>query len=197
MPHARIILDALVVEQSRQRIGCSGLTVTAQRLDQLLRKGGFPYVVIGVYAVQQYGYRRFTEDVDVVVSRRQAARDYLVMTGHFKPVAGSQMTIVDRETGITVDLLPAGRQDSPSAFPYPDPDKCNMRSGIRCVDFEELVALKLSTGRNKDSADVTELAKINSLPVDLMDGYTTAIVQAYTKVWQQAQDEIKRQPAPE
>ena len=154
-------------------------------------------MVIGGYAVQQYGYRRFTEDVDVVVSRRQAARDYLVTTGFFKPVAGSQMTIVDRETGVAVDLLPAGRQDSPSAFPYPDPDKSAMQSGIRYVDFEELVALKLSTGRSKDSADIVELAKINKLPADMMQGYSATVVQAYAKAWQQAQDEIARQPQQE
>lgn len=196
MSRAHNLMNALLAEQSRRRIGNSPLTDTAHRLDITLRQGAFPYALIGGYAVQQYGYRRFTEDIDVVVSQRQAAHDYLVATGLFKPVAGSKMTVVDKATGVPVDLLPSGRQDSPGAYAYPDPATQRDEAGIKFVDLECLIALKLHTGRAKDEADVIELIKFNNLPGNFMLGYPAA-TKRYDEVWAKAQVEIMNQMSTE
>ena len=173
-----------LVESSRRIIGNSHLSQTAAKLDRLLRQGGFAYSFIGGYAVQQHGYPRFTQDVDLVVRERGAVRQYLLASGHFKPVQGSGMTIVDRELGTYVDLLPAGRADTVMGVPYPEPR--SPRRGLSFVSLAELIALKLSAGRLKDDADVAELIKANELgpefeqelPAGLCEKYRTILAKA-------------------
>lgn len=153
-----------LIEQARERIGNAPITQTAQRLDSLLRRAALPYALIGGYAVQHYGYPRFTEDIDAVVRDREAARDTLLHSGQFKAIQGSKMTVVDRTNGVPVDLLVSGQCDSAAALPYPEPEK--LSSGIQFISLLQLLTMKLSARRMKDLADVVELIKVNQLPLE-------------------------------
>jgi|ERR1017187_8141534 hypothetical protein len=54
-----------------------------------------PHYVCGGFAVQEYGYPRFTVDVDIIVPDVDFAREKLAMNG-FKENPGSKMTVTDR-----------------------------------------------------------------------------------------------------
>ena len=84
-------------EHIRRVSGSTDIDKTLRRTVMTLADGGIPSLVVGGYAVQEHGYARFTQDVDVVVPDVAAARDYLAIRG-FRPNAGSNMTLTDRET---------------------------------------------------------------------------------------------------
>src|SRR5260370_32239500 len=56
-----------------------------------------PHYVCGGVAVQEYGYPRFTVDVNIIVPDVDLARDKLRMNG-LKKNPGSRMTVTDQET---------------------------------------------------------------------------------------------------
>ncbi len=153
-----------LIEQARERIGNAPITQTAKRLDAVLRQSGLPYALVGGYAVQHYGYPRFTEDIDAVVRDRESVKTALLHSGQFKAIQGSKMTVVDRSNGVPVDLLAGGQRDSAAALPYPQPEDSS--SGIQFISLPHLFNMKLSARRMKDLADVVELIKANQLPLE-------------------------------
>jgi hypothetical protein len=181
-----------LLAETRWRIGNTPLSDTARKLDKLLRQGQLGYLVVGGYAVQEYGYPRFTEDLDFVVRDRARARDYLLATGEFRPVAGSSMTVIDRANGVPVDLLPAGQPDRPRGLAYPMPPT-DAGVGLQFVSLPGLVELKLGANRYKDRADVAELIKRLDLPLNLADDLDQSVAERYTQVWQEAQVELSHE----
>lgn len=178
-----------VIENTRRQIGNAPVSQAADRLDQLLRRGGFVYTIVGGYAVQHHGYVRFTVDVDAVVRERELVRQYLLATGEFRRVQGSAMTVVHRPTGVPVDLLPAGGLDSPSAEPYPDPARSGR--GLQFVDLPGLIRLKLGAARAKDDADVVELIKVQRLELDFGDELPVHLYNRFDQLWRRAQAELR------
>src|SRR5262245_27428110 len=49
----------------------------AQRLDEL----GIPYALVGAMAMFHHGYRRFTEDVDIIVTQQSLQRIHEKLEG--------------------------------------------------------------------------------------------------------------------
>jgi hypothetical protein len=182
---------AQLVKESRRQIGNAPLTATAEKLNRWLRQGGFNYLVVGGYAVQEHGYARFTNDVDIVVDDRDRVRHFLLATGKFKAVPGSAMSIKDADNGVLVDLLPAGSVDSRDALPYPEP-RSSTGHMIQFVTMPELLNLKLSAYRMKDRADVTELIKRQLLSHDFYAQLHPKVQERYRLLWGEAQAELDR-----
>jgi len=56
--------------------GTSEVHLTLKRITQKLGELGIDYVVVGGMAMFQHGYRRFTEDVDILVPQRRSPRPF-------------------------------------------------------------------------------------------------------------------------
>src|SRR5262249_54523634 len=91
----------------------------AKRLDQLK----VPYAIAGGMALFLHGFRRFTEDVDVLVTPEGLARIHQALegAGYLPPFAGSK-NLRDTEHGVRVEFLVAGQfpgdgKPKPVAFP--------------------------------------------------------------------------------
>jgi hypothetical protein len=182
---SKTLIARAAIEESRRIIGNSPVTQTAVKLDQLLRQGGFSYAMAGGYAVQQYGYVRYTQDVDVVVPTRAKVRDFLIASKQLAPVRGKDFIVKDRETGVPVDLLPAG----PVLSYMPTPRAPKAR-GVQFVTLPELVSMKLASQRMKDRADVTELVKANGLGEDFANELPPGDAADYLSILKQARREI-------
>src|SRR4051794_4587917 len=81
------------------------LRAIVQRLDQL----GVPYAVAGGMAMFFHGYRRFTEDVDILVTPeglREIHRQ-LEGLGYLPPFQGSKH-LRDTEQGVRIEFLTTG-----------------------------------------------------------------------------------------
>lgn len=150
------------VQESLRRI--------AARLNEL----EIPYAVAGGMALFQHGYRRFTEYVDILVTREglKAIHQALDGRGYVRPFEKSK-NLRDAETRVKIEFLLAGDypgDGKPKAVQFPDPRQAAVEiDAIKFVNLPMLVELKLASGmtgsdRMKDLADVQELIKILNLP---------------------------------
>ena len=155
----------------------------AQRLEEL----GIPYAVAGGMALFAHGLRRFTEDVDILVTREglNVIHSELEGRGYVPPFSGSK-NLRDAVHGVRIEFLVAGQfpgDGKPKPVAFPDPARVGVESdGIRYLNLPTLVELKLASGmssehRLKDLADVQELIKLQELPeqfVEQLDPYVQA-----------------------
>ncbi len=163
-------------EGSRFFQGTSAVHLALKRITQRLSELGIDYVVVGGMAMFQHGYRRFTEDVDLLVTREGLKQIHQALDGlgYRRPFQGSK-NLRDSEHGVKIEFLltgefPGDGKPKPVAFPTPL-SVADEIDGIRCINLPALVELKLASGmtnseRMKDLADVLELIKALDLPRD-------------------------------
>lgn len=137
------------------------------------------YAVVGGMALFRHGVRRFTEDVDILVTRAglTAIHGSLEGRGYLPPFTGSK-NLRDTQTGVKIEFLVSGEfpgdgKSKPVAFP--DPAEASIElDGVRYIDVPRLIELKLASGmtnagRLKDLSDVLELIRALSLPASYAD----------------------------
>jgi len=169
------------------------LRKVTKRLDDLQ----IPYAVAGGMALFHHGVRRFTEDVDILVTREalQAIHQALDGLGYVPPFKGSK-NLRDAELGVKIEFIVSGEypgdgKPKPVAFPEPN-DVAVELDGIRCIDLPTLITLKLASGmtnpaRLKDLADVQELIKRLTLPRELAGTLSAYVHDKYRELWDAVQ----------
>jgi hypothetical protein len=167
----------------------------ARRLEELR----IPYAVSGGMALFKHGFRRFTEDVDVLVSREGliAIHAHLDGLGYVPPFTGSK-NLRDTEHGVRIEFLIAGEypgdgKPKPVCFPQPD-QAAVVIDGVRYLSLPTLVELKLASGmtggihRMKDFTDVIQLIEGRGLPADFADQLNPYVRDKYLELWQGIRD---------
>ena len=145
-----------------------------------LEKNGIDYAVIEAVALNQHGYRRFTEDIDLLLTREglDAFHEKLVGLGYRPAFTGERKKFRTTGENVPVDIITAGEYPGdglPKPVQFPNPDEAAVViDGIKTLSLEKLVELKLSSGisapdRLKDLADVQELIKIKDLDEDFAE----------------------------
>jgi hypothetical protein len=168
----------------------------ARRLDQL----GIPYAVVGGMALFFHGLRRFTEDVDLLVTREslKVIHERLEGLGYVPPFKGSKH-LRDTDAGVKVEFLVTGEYPGdgvPKPFAFPDPATVSVDiGGIRFVSLPCLMELKLASGmtnpgRLKDIADAQELIRVLDLPREFGDQLHPFVATKYRELW----DTVRNNP---
>ncbi|MBV9947745.1 MAG: hypothetical protein JOZ69_12900, partial [Myxococcales bacterium] len=80
-----------------------------ERVAQLLADDGIPYALVGALALNAYGYRRVTVDVDLLLTREGLAafKERHLGRGYVEKFAGSK-GLRDVENGVPIDVVLAG-----------------------------------------------------------------------------------------
>ena len=155
-------------------MGKSLLNNALRRLASDLEERGIEYSVIGAIALNQHSYRRFTEDIDLLLTKDglNKFREELVGLGNRPAFEGSTKQFRTAEENVPVEIITAGeypgdRLPKAIAFPHPGADFVVI-DDVRTITLEKLIELKLASGitapdRLKDLADVQELIKTKSL----------------------------------
>ena len=189
-------------EGSRFFQGTSETHLTLKRITKKLGELGIDYVVVGGMAMFQHGYRRFTEDVDLLVTREglKEIHQKLEGLGYRRPFQGSK-NLRDTQHGVKIDFLltgefPGDGKPKPIAFPTPA-SVADEIDGIRYINLHALIELKLASGmttseRVKDLADVVELIKALDLPRDLAGKLNPFVGDKYEQLWADAHPPAKR-----
>lgn len=167
---------------------------TLRRITQRLNKLNIPYAVAGGMALFHHGHRRYTEDVDILVTREglREIHEQLDGLGFVRPFAQSK-NLRDAETGVKIDFLLTG--DFPGdgkskEVSFPDPTTVAEEAhGVRYVDLATFITLKLTSGmtgadRFKDLADVQELVKSAGLREDLADQLAPYVQATFRSICQ-------------
>jgi hypothetical protein len=176
--------------------GSSAVHKTLQRLAERLGELNVDYVIAGGMCLYRHGFQRFTQDVDVIVTREGLARihEELEGRGYVKPFAASK-NLRDADTGVRIDFIISGQypgegKPGPIAFPVPNTVAKEI-DGIRYVDIVPFIELKLASGqaahRGRDLDDVQSLIQARSLPRDLAEQLDPTVRDAYLLKWEHAQ----------
>jgi len=157
-----------VIKEAEQLYQGQGrLRKTYDRLTNRLEALGVAYGVVGGYALIVHGVRRFTEDIDILVSGEGLDRLHkqLIGLGYVRVAPGSR-NLRDVETGVKVEFIVTGEfpgdgKPKPVAFPAPEA-VIERREGIKVINLKSLIELKLASGmtakgRLQDLADVQRL----------------------------------------
>jgi hypothetical protein len=174
----------------------SAVFKTMQAITKRLDELGIPYAVVGGMAMFMHGYRRFTEDVDILVTKESLAliHEKLDGLGYVPPFAGSK-NLRNTETGVRIEFLVTGGYPGdglPKPVSFPDPSGVSVEfDGIRCLNLETLIQLKLASGtvpgRRKDLADVQELIRFMRLPEDFALRLDESVRGSYRTLWAELQ----------
>src|ERR1051325_9577370 len=157
----------------------SAVQEALRKITERLNALNIPYAVAGGMALFRHGVRRFTEDVDIVVTREglTALHQHLEGRGYVPLFTGSK-NLRDAENGVRLEFLVTGEfpgDGKPKPVAFPEPQSVALeREGIQYLSLPVLIELKLASGmtnagRIKDLADVQELIKALDLPREFQD----------------------------
>jgi hypothetical protein len=175
----------------------SAVHKTLVKITRRLEELGIPYAVADDLALFFHGYRRFTEDVDILVTREglAAIHKHLEGLGYVLPFAGSK-NLRDAESGVRIEFLVSGDypgDGKPKPVAFPEPTECSaVIDGIQCLQLPRLIELKLASGtapgRRKDLGDVQELIRQLCLPVSFGGKLNPMVQDLYRELWDEIQN---------
>lgn len=167
------------------------------KITRLLDGARIPYAIVGAMALNEYGYRRATVDVDLLLTLQglESLRALALGHGYTEQFPGSR-GLRDVEHGVPIDVLVTGEYPGdgrPKSVRFPDPAEVAIR-GVRAalLSLPRLVDLKLASGisaahRLRDLADVLELIRAASLPPELANELDPFVREKYLELWRAAQ----------
>ena len=178
-------------------MGTSDLQAALQRIVAALDADSIPYAIAGALALGEYGYRRTTDDVDVLLTTEGLARFKALHLGrgYVEKFPGSR-GLRDTQANVGIDVLLTGDfpgDGKPKPVRFPDPASVAVRGErIALLPVAVLVELKLASGmtaphRLRDLADVLELIRRAPLPAELADELDPFVADKYRELWQAAQ----------
>jgi predicted nucleotidyltransferase len=156
------------------------LNETSRRVVKDLENRGIEYSLIGAVAPNQHGYRRFTEDIDLLLTKEglEKFQKELGELGYRPAFLGATKKFCTTQENVTVEIITSGEfpgdgKPKPVVFPNPSESQTEI-DGIKTVTLEKLIELKLASGitaphRLKDLADVQEMIKIKDLDADFAE----------------------------
>ena len=168
---------------------------TLRRLVRDLEENGIDYAVIGAVALNQHGYRRFTEDIDMLLTREGLEQFHKTLVGRgYRPAfPGATKKFRSTAENVPVEIITTGEypgDGKPKAIQFGDPsESVVMIDGVRTVTLEKLVELKLASGmtgsgRLKDLADVQELIRALALPREFVEKLHEYVQAKFSELWE-------------
>ena len=178
-------------------MGTADVHHTLEKLIRVLEEEQIPYAIAGAMALNEYGYRRVTTDVDVLLTKAGLAKlkARVLGRGYLEKFPGSK-GLKDTENGVNIDILVAGDypgDGQPKPVAFPDPERVALRGERGAfLPLPTLIELKLASGmtaphRLKDLADVLELVRAAELPKTLRDQLDPSVRAKYDELWTAAQ----------
>jgi hypothetical protein len=189
------LLDA-VREAERFFMAEDAVHRALEKLVRLLAAEKIPYALVGAMALNEYGYRRVTVDVDVLLTREglEAFKRAHLGRGYVEKFPGSR-GMRDAENGVNIDVVIAGEYPGdgrPKPVAFPDPAIATAGTRVRLLSLPRLIELKLASGmsaphRLRDLADVLEIIRLQHLPEDFAAQLDPWVREKFRELWRAAQ----------
>ena len=179
----------------RYFVGQADVQKATEKLVGILEREGVPYAIIGALALNEYGHRRVTVDVDLVMrdDDLQAFKLRWLGHGYAERVVGTGK-LLDTDFNVHVDVLSTGRfpgDDRPKPIAFPDPRVSAIRGApFAMLPIERWIELKLASGmvaphRRKDLTDVQELIRSAALPLAMADALDPWVRPTFLLLWRE------------
>ncbi len=190
--------DATYAEGVKFFRGKGMLNKALRKIAADLDREGIDYVAIGAIALNRHGYRRFTEDIDLLLSREglKIFRERLIGRG-YRPAFESATKKFRTSDKVPVEIITSGEYPGdglPKPVVFPDPTAfAVVIDGVKTISLEKLIELKLASGmtagdRLKDLADVQEMIKIKELDSSFAEKLDEFVRSKYLELWESVED---------
>jgi hypothetical protein len=187
-----------VQDAERFFMGEADVQKALQKLVKTLDAQGIAYAIVGAMALNEFGYRRVTVDVDVLLTPEGLAafKASALARGYVEKFPGSR-GLRDPEHGVDIDVVISGSypgDGKPKPVVFPDPATAAERGArVALLPLRMLLELKLASGmtapdRLKDLADVQEVIRLQRLPRTLADDLNPFVRDKYLELWQAVED---------
>jgi hypothetical protein len=186
-------IQATYAEGLRYFMGEGTVNNTLAQLSVDLKENGIDYIVIGAVALMAYGYPRFTEDIDLILTSEglDAFHSKLIGLGYSPAFEGARKRLRSSRDGVSIEVIVSGEypgdgKPKPVSFPVPS-EASNEIDGVKIVTLEKLIELKLASGmtapdRLKDLADVQELIKVRGLDLGFAERLNSYVRDEYLRL---------------
>ena len=183
-----------MADASRFFEGQGKVQETLLRVTSKLADNNIPYAVVGGMALFAHGLRRFTEDVDILVTRDGLDRLHQALDGlgYLRPYEKSK-NLRDVQSGVRIEFLitgdyPGDGKPKPVSFPSPDDVSEVHSDGVKYIALPAFVTLKLASGmtnrdRAKDLLDVEQLIKELPLSRSYAEQLHPFVRERYLAIW--------------
>jgi len=178
-------------------VGDAAVQKALRKLVGILEAEDLPYAIIGALALNEYGHRRVTIDVDLVMrdADLQTFKSRWLGRGYAERVPASGK-LLDTEHDVHVDVLSTGGfpgDDKPKPIAFPDPATTAVRGApFALLPIERWIELKLASGmvapqRGKDLVDVQELIRSAKPTRQMATDLDPWVRDKYLDLWNLAQ----------
>ena len=175
----------------------SELWQSLKNIANLFRDHDINFTIIGGAARNQYGVEKITEDIDILVAKRDKEKMLKLPIGFIKELSKGRGKIFSFHNPKTrIEIIYSGEisGDGINGGMYENPKLVsNDINGIPFLTLEKLIEYKLSSGiygkRMKDFVDIMELLKINKLPEDYAKYFRKDLYIKYTELWKESKEE--------
>lgn len=176
---------------------------TLRKIAKDLKEKEIDYAVIGAVALNQHGYKRFTEDIGLLLTKPGLARfhEELVGRGYRQAFEGARRKFRTVEEGVSINVVTTGEYPGdglPKPVQFPDPKDAAVEiDGVNTITLEKLVELKLASGtsapdRLKDLADIQELIKAKNLSAEFALGLDPSVRHKFNELYQAVREAMDR-----
>lgn len=180
-------------EVSRFFVKSDAVYQALQNIADRLKSLNLPYAIVGGMALVAHGYRRTTEDIDILVTPQGLDKIHESLIGlGYLPLFEKSKNLRDTRTGVRIEFLITGQypgDGKPKAIAFPDPATVAVEiDDIQYADLPTLIELKLASGmsdpgRLRDLADVQELIRVLKLPQAFADKLHPYVLGKYGELW--------------
>ena len=168
-----------------------------EKLARTLEEEQIPYAIVGAMALNEFGYRRVTDDVDVLLTPEGLSRFKTAHLGrgYVEKFPGSR-GLRDTEHNVDIDVVLTGGfpgDGKPKPVAFPDPAAVAEKGAkVALLPLARLLELKIASGmtaphRLRDLADVQELIRIVALPEALAESLDPYVRERYLELWRSVQ----------
>jgi hypothetical protein len=157
---------------------------------EILNNKNIDFCFIGGSILPKYGYNRTTNDIDILISRKDRLKfETLVGTYIKRAFSGATKKFIWNSTKTKIDIIYSGEfAGSTTNIEFFEPKKISsIKNGLPILKLNYLIFYKLVSGiygkRLKDFGDIQELIKINNLPEDYANNFKNDLKKKYIEIW--------------
>ncbi len=166
---------------------------TLARLAKRLRELEIPYAVAGGMALYSHGFRRVTDDIDLIVTKSDLLllHQRLDGLGYLRPFETSK-NLRDVQSNVKIEFLVAGEypgDGKPKPISFPDPRTATeFLEGLQVLTISKLIELKIASGmtgagRTKDIGDVEQLVQVLHVPRSMSEQLHEYVRPKFIELW--------------
>lgn len=168
---------------------------TMVKLTKIFRDNDINFTFLGGVTLGQYGYPRFTEDIDILVDRDDKEKMNNLPIGYIRPIGNNLKRFFWNDPKTKIDVIYTGEisGNNVNGLEYVSPNKISSDvNGIPVINLDDLIQYKISASlynisrHGKDFLDVIELIKRNHLSKDFGIKFRSDIRSKYLQLWEES-----------